>query len=69
MANSSLFSFQAKKEIYDVKQQRLYLAQDEYNHLQTALTTLNTSRTSCKYSVIYWYIAEHEINIYGGIQY
>ncbi|VVC34066.1 Hypothetical protein CINCED_3A011339 [Cinara cedri] len=36
----------AKKEIYDVKQQRLYLAQDEFNHLNNALTTLNTSRTS-----------------------
>ncbi|KAG8272243.1 hypothetical protein J6590_044902 [Homalodisca vitripennis] len=36
----------AKKEIYDVKQQRLYLAQDEYNHLNNVLSTLNTSRTS-----------------------
>ncbi|XP_050441150.1 protein kibra isoform X2 [Adelges cooleyi] len=36
----------AKKEIYDIKQQRLYLAQDEYNHLNNALSTLNTSRTS-----------------------
>nr|CAD7580647.1 unnamed protein product [Timema californicum] len=36
----------AKKEIYDVKQQRLCLAQEEYNHLHTALATLNTSRTS-----------------------
>uniref|UniRef100_A0A023F4X0 Protein kibra n=1 Tax=Triatoma infestans TaxID=30076 RepID=A0A023F4X0_TRIIF len=34
---------EAKKEIYDIKQQRLYLAQDEYNHLTNAL---NTSRTS-----------------------
>lgn len=41
---------QAKKEIYDIKQQRLYLAQDEYNHLNNVLSTLNTSRTSCKYS-------------------
>jgi len=37
---------EAKKEIYDVKQQRLYLAQDEYNHLNNVLSTLNTSRTS-----------------------
>ncbi|XP_050526641.1 protein kibra isoform X1 [Daktulosphaira vitifoliae] len=37
---------EAKKEIYDIKQQRLYLAQDEYNHLNNALSTLNTSRTS-----------------------
>ncbi|XP_033333541.2 WW and C2 domain containing protein kibra isoform X2 [Megalopta genalis] len=36
----------AKKEIYDVKQQRLCLAQDEYNHLNNALTTLGASRTS-----------------------
>uniref|UniRef100_A0A8D8UYC3 Protein kibra n=1 Tax=Cacopsylla melanoneura TaxID=428564 RepID=A0A8D8UYC3_9HEMI len=35
---------EAKKEIYDVKQQRLYLAQDEYNHLNNAL--LNNSRSS-----------------------
>lgn len=41
---------QAKKEIYDIKQQRLYLAQDEYNHLNNVLSTLNTSRTSCKYN-------------------
>nr|XP_012149555.1 PREDICTED: protein kibra isoform X1 [Megachile rotundata]XP_012149556.1 PREDICTED: protein kibra isoform X2 [Megachile rotundata]XP_012149557.1 PREDICTED: protein kibra isoform X2 [Megachile rotundata] len=37
---------EAKKEIYDVKQQRLCLAQDEYNHLNNALTTLGASRTS-----------------------
>nr|CAD7454004.1 unnamed protein product [Timema tahoe] len=37
---------EAKKEIYDVKQQRLCLAQEEYNHLHNALATLNTSRTS-----------------------
>lgn len=42
-------TLQAKKEIYDVKQQRLYLAQDEYNHLNNVLSTLNTSRTSCEY--------------------
>ncbi|XP_067204662.1 protein kibra isoform X2 [Linepithema humile] len=36
----------AKKEIYDVKQQRLCLAQDEYNHLNNALSTLGASRTS-----------------------
>lgn len=43
---------QAKKEIYDVKQQRLCLAQDEYNHLNNALTTLGASRTSCEYILI-----------------
>ncbi|XP_033224229.1 protein kibra [Belonocnema kinseyi] len=37
---------EAKKEIYDVKQQRLCLAQDEYNHLNNALNTLGASRTS-----------------------
>ncbi|XP_071572617.1 protein kibra [Temnothorax nylanderi] len=37
---------EAKKEIYDIKHQRLCLAQDEYNHLNNALTTLGASRTS-----------------------
>ncbi|XP_014488000.1 PREDICTED: protein kibra [Dinoponera quadriceps] len=37
---------EAKKEIYDIKQQRLCLAQDEYNHLNNALSTLGASRTS-----------------------
>ncbi|KAE9528109.1 hypothetical protein AGLY_012531 [Aphis glycines] len=41
-----IYCVYAKKEIYDIKQQRLYLAQDEYNHLNNALSTLNTSRTS-----------------------
>ena len=39
---------QAKKEIYDVKQQRLNIAQDEYDHLNNALATLNISRNSCE---------------------
>ncbi|XP_011503552.1 PREDICTED: protein kibra [Ceratosolen solmsi marchali] len=39
-------ALEAKKEIYDVKQQRLCLAQDEYNHLNNALSTLGTSRSS-----------------------
>ncbi|XP_058798936.1 protein kibra [Phymastichus coffea] len=39
-------ALEAKKEIYDVKQQRLCLAQDEYNHLNNALSTLGASRTS-----------------------
>lgn len=34
----------AKKEIYDVKHQRLRLAEDEYN----LLTAMAASRTSCK---------------------
>ncbi|KAG6440283.1 hypothetical protein O3G_MSEX001206 [Manduca sexta] len=36
----------AKKERYDVKKQRLCLAQDEYKHLNNALSTLAASRTS-----------------------
>lgn len=49
---------QAKKEIYDVKQQRLCLAQDEYNHLNNALTTLGASRTSCEYILIFIYFQQ-----------
>lgn len=45
----SLSIVQAKKEMYDVKKQRLCLAQDEYKHLNNALSTLAASRTSCKY--------------------
>ncbi|KAL1509063.1 hypothetical protein ABEB36_003862 [Hypothenemus hampei] len=37
---------EAKKDIYQVKSQRLILAQDEYNHLNNELATLTTSRTS-----------------------
>lgn len=36
-------TLEAKKEIFDVKQQRLVLAQEEYNHLNA----LAASRTSC----------------------
>ncbi|KAJ8922723.1 hypothetical protein NQ315_007758 [Exocentrus adspersus] len=39
---------QAKKDIYHIKSQRLLLAQDEYDHLNNALASLTTSRTSCK---------------------
>lgn len=35
-----------KREMYDVKQQRLQLAQEEYNNLNK----LAASRSSCKYS-------------------
>lgn len=35
-----------KREMYDVKQQRLNLAQEEYNHLNK----LAASRSSCKYT-------------------
>lgn len=31
-----------------MKHQRLCLAQDEYNHLNNALSTLGASRTSCE---------------------
>lgn len=39
--------------MYDVKKQRLCLAQDEYKHLNNALSTLAASRTSCKYLDFY----------------
>jgi protein KIBRA len=39
----------AKQELIDVKQQRLSLAQDEYNHLNNALANLSVSTTSCEY--------------------
>lgn len=38
----------AKKEIYDVKQQRLILAEDEYN----LLNALAASRSSCKWTYL-----------------
>lgn len=41
---------EAKKEMYDIKQQRLLLAQDEYNHLNalaTSRTSLCSSASSC----------------------
>ena len=40
----------AKRELVDIKQQRLHLAQDEYNHLNTTLSTLSASTTSCKWN-------------------
>jgi hypothetical protein len=43
--NSAQDTLEAKREIYDIKQQRLLLAQDEYNHLNA----LAASRTSCEY--------------------
>ena len=39
----------AKQELVDVKQQRLHLAQDEYQHLNSTLATLSASTTSCEY--------------------
>lgn len=42
--NSAQDTLEAKREIYDIKQQRLLLAQDEYNHLNA----LAASRTSCE---------------------
>ncbi len=38
----------AKRELVDIKQQRLHLAQDEYNHLNNTLATLSASTTSRK---------------------
>ena len=46
--NSAQDTLEAKREIYDVKQQRLMLAQDEYNHLNA----LAASRTSRKWQDI-----------------
>ncbi|XP_022903657.2 protein kibra isoform X1 [Onthophagus taurus] len=40
------YVLEAKKDIYNVKSQRLTIAEDEYNHLNNALATLTTSRTS-----------------------
>lgn len=42
--HSAQETLDAKKEIFDVKQQRLILAQEEYNHLNA----LAASRSSCK---------------------
>ncbi|XP_047998754.1 protein kibra [Leguminivora glycinivorella] len=44
--NTAQEALEAKKEMYDVKKQRLCLAQDEYKHLNNALSTLAASRTS-----------------------
>lgn len=39
---------QAKREIFSVKEQRLQLAKDEYEHLNDTLSGWKSSRTSCK---------------------
>ena len=39
---------QAKSELVTIKQARLSLAQDEFNHLNTTLAALSNSTTSCK---------------------
>ena len=46
--NILLKLFQAKKEIYSIKEQRLMLAQDEFQHLNDTLSGWKSSRTSCK---------------------
>ena len=46
-----MYILQAKKEIFSVKQQRLLLAQDEYQNLSDTLTGWKSSRTSCKYKI------------------
>ena len=38
-----------KKELVNIKQARLSLAQDEFQHLNTTLSALSNSTTSCKY--------------------
>ena len=42
----------AKQELVDIKQQRLHLAQDDLNHLNSTLSALSTSTTSRKYFYI-----------------
>ena len=42
---------QAKKDLVTVKQQRLSLAQDEWNHLNSTLSHLSNSTTSCKWQL------------------
>ena len=37
-----------KKELVNIKQARLSLAQDEFQHLNTTLSALSNSTTSCK---------------------
>ena len=39
----------AKKELVNIKQARLTLAQDEFQHLNTTMSALSNSTTSCKY--------------------
>ncbi|GAB6023956.1 hypothetical protein CHUAL_008686 [Chamberlinius hualienensis] len=41
----------SKREIYEIKQQRLNLAQEEYNHLNNALNNISSSETSLCSSV------------------
>ena len=38
-----------KKELVNIKQARLTLAQDEFQHLNTTMSALSNSTTSCKY--------------------
>ena len=38
----------AKKELVNIKQARLTLAQDEFHHLNTTMSALSNSTTSCK---------------------
>ena len=38
-----------KQELVTIKQQRLSLAKDEFQHLNTTLTALSNSTTSCEY--------------------
>lgn len=45
--------FQAKREIFSVKEQRLQLATDEFEHLNDTLGGWKSSRTSCKCSDVH----------------
>lgn len=46
-------ALRTQKELYHVKEQRLALALDEYVRLNDAYKEKSSSRTSCKYSVLF----------------
>ena len=54
---------QAKKDLVTVKQQRLSLAQDEWNHLNSTLSHLSNSTTSCKWQLSLLHILSSISNI------
>ncbi len=60
--------FQAKKEIYAVKEQRLMLAQDEFIHLNETLSGWKSSRTSCEYSLLYNIISSTIIILWTKVE-
>ena len=42
---------QAKREIFNLKQERLKIAQEEYLHLNNAMTNLSSSKISGEYGL------------------